>query len=149
MTESAATPNAKQIKKAEIARGRNIGMLVVSVLMACWYGYSPVINWWDRKGFETVVEKTLADRGIATEADTPQFATVEHGVGTFKSRNLQAVVVKAEFNQIDLAAGEKTPRCILVYSLIDKEFGVYRAMSLADCSEPEALKSWKTSINYH
>ena len=148
MGKSAAETESDIAKKAEVARGRNIGMAVAAVAMACWYGYTPVMKWWDRKGFESVVEKTLSERGIATAEDNPRFATVEHGEGIFNGRQLQASVVQSNFEQVDVAAGERTPRCIYMYGLIDKEFGVYRAMSMTDCSEPADLEKWKQTVKF-
>lgn len=110
--------------------------------------YPVAEKWGDRKEFETAVEKTLADRGIATSTDSPKFTVAEHGIGEFKGRKLQVVVVKAEFHQIDKVAGEKTERCMLMFSIVDKEFDLYRNFSLADCGETQDLIAWKSAVNY-
>jgi hypothetical protein len=138
------------VKASGISTLQALGVgCVLAAIMLVGLIYKPVAeNWWDRKGFETVVEKTLADRGIVTSIDSPKFNVAEHGTGEFKGRKLQGVVVKAEFLQVDKVAGEKTKRCILMFSLIDKEFDVYRNISLADCSETHNLIAWKSAVNY-
>jgi len=143
-----AADTAKVAKKGISERQKIIISLGTAIFFICWHLHPKAFEWWDRKGFEAVVEKTLSARGIATAEDTPQTSIEESGRGLFNGRNLQATVVKVTFVQVDKQAGVKTPRCIFMYSLIDKEFDVYRNMSLSDCDEPKALANWKSAVKF-
>lgn len=148
MANLSADSNANTSEKEDVARGRNIGLAVAALILLCWNAYSPAVKWWERKGFEAAVEKTLVDRGVVIGGGKPDTQIVEYGTGKFKERALPAVVVRADFVLVDATAGEKTPQCVLMYGLIDKEFDAYRAMSLTDCSNSKDLEAWKRSVSY-
>jgi len=135
-------------KGMSVAKGRTIGVVFAALILIIWHGYPKAVDYWDRKAFEVTVEKTLAERGIATAEDNPKTKIQEYGVGDFKGRRLPAIVVKVDFLQVDKVAGEKTQRCLFMYALYDKEFEVYRNYSLSECDELPALAEWKTRVKY-
>lgn len=148
MDGSAENKTLGKTNKVAIERAKIIGGIIGAVLFIGWRAYPSAINWWDRKGFEATVEKTLSQRGIATASDNPNSSVEEYGIGDFKGRKLPAVVVRTKFLQVDKIAGEKTPRCLLMYSLIDKEFDSYRNISMSECDEPKELADWKATVHF-
>ncbi|MBF8755511.1 hypothetical protein [Pseudomonas guariconensis] len=97
----------------------------------------------NKSGLKINAEKYLENAGLLEDTEDLKFMVLNYADAEFKGRAVKGAVVKVQYTLIDRQEGVKEPKCFYIPALLDKEFDVYRGMTLIDCDDNQMLSKWK------
>lgn len=99
---------------------------------------------YNKAGFKQNAERYLEEAGLLRDIEGLKLLVFSYDDAEFKGRTVKGAIVKAQYTLIDRQEGVKEAKCFLIPALLDKEFDVYRAMTLIDCDDKSGeLARWK------
>ena len=115
-------------------------------LLACLVFVALVVfpEKYNKAGFKTNAERYLEKAGLLQDTEGLKLLVFSYSDAEFKGRVVKGAIVKAQYTLIDRQEGVKEAKCFLIPALLDKEFDVYRGMTLIDCDDKhDDLARWK------
>lgn len=85
-------------------------------------------------------------RGWEIEDKNPMVESITNGTVQFQGKSLPAGIIRARFKFIDRQAGQRKTEFLAFTAASDKEFGMWRAMSICyeEAKASSELEAWKT-----